>query len=87
MQDNIDLICNKEVTNYFRCIEKYKDLTIETKECQSLINDYFSCLDSKRFKEGYLKKLRKEKEYQQEKNTFNTLANWDYLDHSVLSGL
>ena len=89
MDDNIDFVCNKEVTDYFKCIEQHGDLSISTQEkkCDSKMNEYFSCLDSKRFKEGCLKKLRKEKEYQEQKNAFYTSINVDYLDHSVLSGL
>ena len=87
MNDNIDLVCNTEVTNYFNCIELYDDLSIQEKNCKSKINEYFSCLDSKRFKEGYLKKLAREKKYKNNKIIIANTAETDYLEYNSLSSL
>ena len=87
MDDNIDFVCNKEVTDYFKCIEQHGDLSTQEKKCDSKMNEYFSCLDSKRFKEGYLKKIRKEKEYKYNKNSPANIAETDYLEYNSLSAL
>ena len=81
---SIDIACNKEITNYFNCIEQYKKSTShQTTICRLKIDAYYKCLDNKHYIECLLKKQQKERELA--KNLLIESNTIDYQEYNLLS--
>ena len=46
--------CNLQVSTYFECIGSFQN--ISDNKCKSLIDEYYKCLDIKRYEKGISKK-------------------------------
>ena len=46
--------CNLQVSTYFECIGSFQN--ISDNKCKSLIDEYYKCLDIKRYEKGIAKK-------------------------------
>tara|TARA_Y100000389_G_C17467724_1_gene527206 strand:+ start:899 stop:1156 length:258 start_codon:yes stop_codon:yes gene_type:complete len=81
---SIDIVCNKEITNYFNCIEQQQNSTShQTTICQIKIDAYYKCLDNKRYTECLLKKQQKERELA--KSLLIESNKIDYQEYNLLS--
>ena len=82
---DIEITCNAEIDNYFKCLGNNIDTDIHDKKCSPIINSYYKCLDNKKFTEFQLKKIKKENEIK--KKVFLDYANYEYQSFSILSSL
>ena len=86
--NDINIVCNKEITDYFNCVERYKNSTsVQDTMCSAIINSYYKCLDNKRYTECLLKKEQREREQEQTKNLLIESSKTDYQEYRILSSL